>query len=53
MTYISPEQPFSRIGALPYLYETILYKFIKSQRRFIASGDLNVYLWQHDNHYST
>lgn len=48
--YISPEQPFSRIGALPYLYETILYKFIKSQRRFIASGDLNVYLWQHDNH---
>ncbi|PAY00348.1 phosphatidylserine synthase [Pseudoalteromonas sp. HM-SA03] len=47
--YISPEQPFSRIGALPYLYETILYKFIKSQRRFITGGLLDVYLWQDGN----
>ncbi|WP_440053109.1 CDP-diacylglycerol--serine O-phosphatidyltransferase [Pseudoalteromonas sp. T1lg65] len=47
--YIAPEQPFSRIGALPYLYETILYKFVKSQRKYISSGMLNVYLWQDGN----
>ncbi|RRS09675.1 CDP-diacylglycerol--serine O-phosphatidyltransferase [Pseudoalteromonas sp. J010] len=44
--YISPDQPFNRIAALPYLYETILYKFVKSQRRYINSGLLDVYLWQ-------
>jgi CDP-diacylglycerol--serine O-phosphatidyltransferase len=44
--YICPEQPFSKIGALPYLYETILRKFLKSQHRFIKSGHLKVYLWK-------
>ncbi|MBQ4863093.1 CDP-diacylglycerol--serine O-phosphatidyltransferase [Pseudoalteromonas sp. MMG013] len=44
--YICPEQPFSRIGALPYLYETILQKFLKSQKRHITSGQLKVYLWK-------
>ena len=44
--YICPEQPFSRIGALPYLYETILQKFLKSQKRHISSGRLKVYLWK-------
>ncbi|MEC4090071.1 CDP-diacylglycerol--serine O-phosphatidyltransferase [Pseudoalteromonas rubra] len=47
--YISPDQPFSRIGALPYLYETILYKFLKSQRRYLNAGQLNVYLWRDGN----
>ncbi|MFY8297250.1 CDP-diacylglycerol--serine O-phosphatidyltransferase [Pseudoalteromonas sp. SS15] len=47
--YISPEQPFSKIGALPYLYETILFKFLKSNKRFIQSGLLKVYLWKHEN----
>ncbi|MBE0346504.1 CDP-diacylglycerol--serine O-phosphatidyltransferase [Pseudoalteromonas sp. McH1-7] len=47
--YISPDQPFNRIAALPYLYETILYKFVKSQRRYINSGLLDVYLWQDGN----
>jgi CDP-diacylglycerol--serine O-phosphatidyltransferase len=46
--YLPPDQPFSRIGALPYLYETILHKFVKSQKRFIDNGNLNVYLWKHD-----
>ncbi|MFC3032130.1 CDP-diacylglycerol--serine O-phosphatidyltransferase [Pseudoalteromonas fenneropenaei] len=44
--YIDPTAPFSRIGALPYLYETILYKFLKSQQKYIDSGRLNVYLWK-------
>lgn len=47
--YISPEQPFSKIGALPYLYETILFKFLKSNKKFIQSGLLKVYLWKHEN----
>ncbi|KZN30231.1 phosphatidylserine synthase [Pseudoalteromonas luteoviolacea S2607] len=44
--YISPDKPFSRIGALPYLYERILHKFLKSQRKYIEQGVLNVYLWK-------
>ncbi|ALO42001.1 CDP-diacylglycerol--serine O-phosphatidyltransferase [Pseudoalteromonas phenolica] len=47
--YIPPEQPFSKIGALPYLYETILFKFLKSNRKFIQSGSLKVYLWKHES----
>lgn len=47
--YIPPEQKFSRIGALPYLYETILHKFLKAQKKYIASGNLKVYLWKHGN----
>jgi CDP-diacylglycerol--serine O-phosphatidyltransferase len=44
--YISPEEQFSKIGALPYLYETILYKFLSSQKKYIDKGLLNVYLWK-------
>lgn len=47
--YLPPSQPFSKVGALPYLYETILYKFLKSQKRHITNGNLNVYLWQHES----
>lgn len=47
--YLPPSEPFSKIGALPYLYETILYKFLKSQKRHIVNGNLNVYLWKHES----
>ncbi|MGB1304790.1 CDP-diacylglycerol--serine O-phosphatidyltransferase [Pseudoalteromonas marina] len=47
--YMPPSEPFSKIGALPYLYETILHKFVKTQKRHIDNGNLNVYLWKHDN----
>lgn len=47
--YIPPEQPFSKIGALPYLYETILFKFLKSNRKYIQSGLLKVHLWKHES----
>lgn len=47
--YLPPSEPFSKIGALPYLYETILHKFVKSQKRHIDNGNLNVYLWKHES----
>lgn len=47
--YVPPSEPFSKIGALPYLYETILHKFVKTQKRHIDNGNLNVYLWKHDS----
>ncbi|WP_372762845.1 CDP-diacylglycerol--serine O-phosphatidyltransferase [Pseudoalteromonas sp.] len=47
--YLPPSEPFSKIGALPYLYETILHKFVKTQKRHIDNGNLNVYLWKHDS----
>ncbi|WP_024612611.1 CDP-diacylglycerol--serine O-phosphatidyltransferase [Pseudoalteromonas sp. TB64] len=47
--YVPPSEPFSKIGALPYLYETILHKFVKSQKRHIDNGNLNVYLWKHES----
>ena len=46
--YIPPEEKFSKVGALPYLYETILAKFLKAQQRYVDAGNLNVYLWQHE-----
>jgi len=46
--YISPDKPFSKIGALPYLYETILAKFLKLNDKYVQSGLLNVYLWRHE-----
>lgn len=50
--YIPPTQKFSRIGGLPYLYETILRKFLKSNQSFIDQGLLEVRLWKHaDNSY--
>lgn len=50
--YIPPEQKFSKIGGLPYLYETILRQFLKRNQRFIDSGLLQVRLWRHnDNSY--
>ncbi|MDC9563159.1 MULTISPECIES: CDP-diacylglycerol--serine O-phosphatidyltransferase [unclassified Pseudoalteromonas] len=47
--YLPPSEPFCKIGALPYLYETILHKFVKSQKRHIDNGNLNVYLWKHES----
>ncbi|MFY8349513.1 CDP-diacylglycerol--serine O-phosphatidyltransferase [Pseudoalteromonas sp. SSM20] len=46
--YISPDKPFSKIGALPYLYETILAKFLKLNDTYVQAGLLNVHLWRHE-----
>ena len=50
--YIPPTQRFSRIGGLPYLYESILRKFIKRNQNFIDNQLLELRLWKHqDNSY--
>ena len=46
--YIPPEQPFKPIGGLPYLYEIILRKFARANRKYLASGQLAIHLWRHD-----
>ncbi|WOT06871.1 CDP-diacylglycerol--serine O-phosphatidyltransferase [Shewanella youngdeokensis] len=47
--YIPPEKPFSTIGALPYMYEQSLRKFVKRQQWAIDRGLLNVHLWKDGN----
>ncbi|MEI6859413.1 MAG: CDP-diacylglycerol--serine O-phosphatidyltransferase [Shewanella sp.] len=44
--YIPPEQDFSTIGALPYMYEQSLRKFAKRQQWAIDNGQLNIHLWK-------
>ncbi|OUL56927.1 CDP-diacylglycerol--serine O-phosphatidyltransferase [Pseudoalteromonas ulvae] len=46
--YIPPEERFSKIGALPYLYETILQRFLERKHQFVESKQLRVFLWKHD-----
>ncbi|WP_114241387.1 CDP-diacylglycerol--serine O-phosphatidyltransferase [Dyella sp. C9] len=50
--YIPPDQPFSRIGLLPYLYEANLRRFARLHQGAIDSGQLNLWLWRDgDNSY--
>ncbi|MGY0215896.1 CDP-diacylglycerol--serine O-phosphatidyltransferase [Endozoicomonadaceae bacterium StTr2] len=50
--YIAPDQPFSTIGGLPYLYEHNLRSFARRHQDDIDSGLLNLMLWKHsDNSY--
>jgi CDP-diacylglycerol--serine O-phosphatidyltransferase len=44
--YIPQDQPFKIIGALPYLYEINLRRFLGRLQRFIDSGQLIVRLWK-------
>ena len=44
--YIPPTEPFKAIGILPYLYETNLRRFCKSQQKAIEKGLLDVFLWR-------
>ncbi|MFT5880259.1 MAG: CDP-diacylglycerol--serine O-phosphatidyltransferase [Moritella sp.] len=48
--YIPPTEPFKIISALPYIYETFLYKFVKTCQPFIDKGLLNVQLWKEGAH---
>ncbi|MGL5774149.1 MAG: CDP-diacylglycerol--serine O-phosphatidyltransferase, partial [Aeromonas veronii] len=43
--FIPPEEKFSTIGGLPYLYETNLRKFAERNQRHIDDGRLNLMLW--------
>ncbi|QUN07445.1 CDP-diacylglycerol--serine O-phosphatidyltransferase [Shewanella yunxiaonensis] len=46
--FIPDDQPFSTIGALPYLYEQSLRKFAKRQQWAIDKGLLKIHLWSHE-----
>ncbi|CAM3751662.1 CDP-diacylglycerol--serine O-phosphatidyltransferase [Parendozoicomonas haliclonae] len=44
--YIPPEESFSKIGGLPYLYESNLREFARKHQKAIDSGQLNLMLWK-------
>ena len=46
--YIPENEEFNKIGILPYIYETSLRRFVKSNQKFIDAKLLDVCLWLHD-----
>ena len=48
--YIPPDEPFTTIGVLPYLYEGNLRRFCKTHQGAIDQGLLNLHLWHHGHH---
>ena len=48
--FVPEEQPFTKIGLIPYLYEMNLLKFIKYHQQAIDMGLLSIRLWRHDAH---
>jgi len=50
--YIAPDQPFKIIGALPYLYEINLRRFLSRLQYYVTNDQLVVRLWKDgDNSY--
>ncbi|WP_075181587.1 CDP-diacylglycerol--serine O-phosphatidyltransferase [Pantoea sp. 1.19] len=50
--YIPEDQPFKIIGALPYLYEINLRRFLSRLQYYVSAGQLTVRLWKDgDNSY--
>lgn len=47
--YIPPEEEFKTIAGLPYLYEINLRHFARINEAHIASRQLSIHLWKHDN----
>ncbi|NIG88420.1 CDP-diacylglycerol--serine O-phosphatidyltransferase [Serratia symbiotica] len=47
--FIPEDQPFKIIGALPYLYEINLRRFLSRLQRYIDTGQLIVRLWKDGN----
>ncbi|GLT16124.1 CDP-diacylglycerol--serine O-phosphatidyltransferase [Vibrio algivorus] len=47
--YIPPEEDFKTIAGLPYLYELNLRHFARINEGHIASRQLSIHLWKHDN----
>jgi CDP-diacylglycerol--serine O-phosphatidyltransferase len=48
--YIPPSEPFKTVGGLPYLYEINLRRFANRYQNYIDNGQLNIMLWQHEQH---
>nr|WP_154325547.1 CDP-diacylglycerol--serine O-phosphatidyltransferase [Pantoea sp. 201603H] len=44
--YIPEDQPFKIIGALPYLYEINLRRFLSRLQYYVTAGQLTVRLWK-------
>ncbi|TCV93070.1 CDP-diacylglycerol--serine O-phosphatidyltransferase [Biostraticola tofi] len=44
--FIPPTEPFKIIGALPYLYEINLRRFLSRLQRYVDNGQLVVRLWK-------
>lgn len=44
--YISPDKPFSPIGAIPYVYEQNLKEMVQRHQHHIDAGKLNIHLWR-------
>ncbi|WP_043892658.1 CDP-diacylglycerol--serine O-phosphatidyltransferase [Providencia sneebia] len=47
--YIPPSEPFKIIGALPYLYEINLRRFVSRLQRFIDNKQLTIRLWKDED----
>jgi CDP-diacylglycerol--serine O-phosphatidyltransferase len=48
--YVPPDEPFTAIAALPYLYETNLRRFCRSRQSAVDQGLLELHLWRHEQH---
>ena len=46
--YIPPDEPYSTVGGLPYLYEVNLRRFAERYQRYLDNGQLNLMLWRHE-----
>ncbi|RYV01857.1 CDP-diacylglycerol--serine O-phosphatidyltransferase [Shewanella sp. OPT22] len=46
--FIPDEKDFTTIGAVPYIYEQSLRKFVKRQQWAIDKGLLRIHLWKHE-----
>ncbi|MCL9780374.1 CDP-diacylglycerol--serine O-phosphatidyltransferase [Vibrio sp. S4M6] len=46
--YIPPTESFKTIGGLPYMYEMNLRQFAKANEDKIASRQLSIHLWKHE-----
>lgn len=45
--YSPPAKTVGWIGIVPYVYETNLRKFVKSNQKYVEQGLLNIQLWYH------
>ncbi|WP_028115473.1 CDP-diacylglycerol--serine O-phosphatidyltransferase [Ferrimonas senticii] len=48
--YSPPDQPFSAVSALPYLYEQNLKRFARRHQKHIDGGRLHLQLWRCGDH---
>ena len=47
--FIADPNEFNTIGIVPYLYEMMLFRFVKRWQKYIDKGLLTIRLWKHEN----